>query len=177
MSNFGTDPTPDPTPFGETKVTLRCCVGELEIYFAVILDDEGPTSLSYSKGTVTVIARTLCVMFVPCEGGSEGGGGVRPEVTCAEHAARFDQVAEEPCSSPDESPQLWMCTLRNYKKLGCCKAGCPTQVNSITYTDVEGTVPLGSIYESIREQIRARFGFGGSEYNGGDPEFDECCTE
>tara|TARA_R100000951_G_C2539780_1_gene149016 strand:- start:64 stop:609 length:546 start_codon:yes stop_codon:yes gene_type:complete len=181
MNNFGTEPGFDPKPFGETEASLRCCLGELEIYFAVILGPAtvGTTSLSYSKGTVTVFARTVCIMSIPCEGtGSSDAGPGRNPTTCAEHAGRWDaQPPGEGCNSPDESNKLFMCTLKNYKPLGCCKLGCPTQVNSITYTDVEGTVPLGDSYQSIREQIRARFGFGGSEYDGGDPVFDECCTE
>jgi hypothetical protein len=176
---FGEDNGNTGSVFGY-EGTKFCCVGELEITFAVILTPS-LVDVAY-EGTVTVDAKTKCMPNIPCEGRHSDGG------TCASWVSGKNAEEWPPpggtaaqCSISPTNPDLLMCTMKKYEKLGCCDLGCSDQTNSKTYQNVTGVVPKGDTYGDIREGIDARFGFGGSEYNEEgenteDPKFPPCCT-
>ena len=179
MSNFGTDPAPDPTPYGERpEIIKRCCVGKLEITASlkVIAKLDG-TAILYA-GTIMVDATTQCLIDMPCEGRSNALGGILKGESCAEFVSSSD---EDLSDAIDRTvgvafPSIWNVKLIRYTKFGCCEAGCADKHKSNTYVasggDDFGTVPIGDFPNDIKDQILANYGFGGSI---ADPEFHKCC--
>jgi hypothetical protein len=155
----------------EREEVEYCCVGLLEIYGTVLIDETIGATTKYS-GTITVKTITKCDTEVKCEGKT----WLNPftYTTCDMRVEGFNrEYSEVEIAGIGVEDDPIEFSFGAATKLGCCVKGCTDKVNVEVY-EISGSAPRGQLRETIIYQVSDDYSFGGDVQK---PKFKACCKK